>query len=120
MGSRQLAKAATRAKVLQAARVCFYAHGYADTTMRMVAEHAGMSCGAIFSSFAGKADLYRAVFGHEPITPEDGRLLLDALKAVRFAYSLAHVAQQVDPAGSESLQRASAVIARVEHIGERV
>lgn len=79
---RQTAKAATRAKVLEAAKTCFGTLGYERATIRDIANTAGMSTGAIFASFTGKAELYREVFGHDPISPEVGRELLERLQAI--------------------------------------
>lgn len=81
---RQVRKAATAAKVLQAARRVFQAEGFEAATMRDIAYEAGLSTGAIFTSYAGKAALYRAAFGHAPITPEVGRLMLRALEAAEL------------------------------------
>lgn len=75
-GVRTEAKAATRGKVLEAARRCFDAVGYEAATIRDIAARAGLSTGAVFANFAGKADLYLAVYGHAPISPEQGRELL--------------------------------------------
>lgn len=80
-GRRDRAKAATRAKVLDAAGVCFRTLGYGRSTMRDVANTAGVSTGAITGHFKDKADLYRAVFGHAPVTPELGRALMLAARS---------------------------------------
>lgn len=77
---RKLAKASTRAKVLQAGRELFEERGYEGSTIRDVARHTGMSTGAVFASFTDKADLYRAVYGHDPLTPEQGIKLAAALR----------------------------------------
>lgn len=77
---RKVQKAATREKVLSAARVVF-AGGYEQATIRGIAAAAGVSTGAIFASFTDKAALYREVFGHPPITPETGLALLRSLHA---------------------------------------
>ena len=49
-----------RDAVLSAARHQFLEKGYAGATVRAIAEEAGTTTGAIYSSFSGKADL----FGH--------------------------------------------------------
>lgn len=77
---RQEAKAATRAKVLEAARVGFNTLGYERTTIRDVARMAGMSTGAVFASFSGKEALYRELYGHAPVSPEHGRALVLAFR----------------------------------------
>jgi len=63
-------KAVTRARVLDVARAVFASRGYEGATIRLIAAELGMSTGAIFASFEDKADLYRAVYGHPPLTPE--------------------------------------------------
>jgi AcrR family transcriptional regulator len=73
--SRQQGKAATRAKVLEAAKALFEDVGYASATIRDIAARAGMSTGAVFASFEDKAAVYRALYGHAPISPEVGRAL---------------------------------------------
>lgn len=77
---RKLAKASTRAKVLQAGRELFVERGYEGSTIRDVARHTGMSTGAVFANFTNKADLYRAVYGHDPLSPEQGIKLAAALR----------------------------------------
>lgn len=69
---RQLAREATRAKVVAAARALFSARSYDDVDIRSIAQEAGMSTGAIFASFDGKAALWRAAMASEP--PVDGPL----------------------------------------------
>lgn len=75
---RAQAKARTQQRVLAAARTLFDRDGYATATIRAIAKEAGMSTGAVFANYEDKADLYRAVYGHDPITPEQGRRLLEA------------------------------------------
>lgn len=80
---RDLAKAATYQKVLEAAAGLFAAEGgYEAATIRSIAKAAGMSTGAVFANFPDKAALYRAIYGHAPISPEQGRELLGHLRAV--------------------------------------
>lgn len=81
--SRTLQKAATRAKVLAAAKALFDAEGYQAVTIRGLAAAVGMSTGAVFTHWSDKEALYREVYGHAPITPELGRALyLAGLRAV--------------------------------------
>jgi len=87
---RQLQKAETRAKVLEAARAGFSTQGYERTTIRDIASAARMSTGAVFASFADKAAIYRELYGHAPVTPEQGRALL---LAGRIALNGQHSAQ---------------------------
>lgn len=79
MTRRDLAKARTRGKVIAAAKACFSARGYEAATIREIAKVAGMSTGAVFANFAGKAELYTAIYGHPPVSPERGAQLLASL-----------------------------------------
>lgn len=58
---RVLAKEATQTRVLDAAHQLFSTEGWEATTIRAVADEAGMSTGAIFAHYAGKTDLFIAV-----------------------------------------------------------
>jgi AcrR family transcriptional regulator len=60
--TRAQSKAHTRALLLDAARKVFLERGYHRTSLEAVAEAAGFSIGAVYSAFAGKADLFFAVF----------------------------------------------------------
>lgn len=62
---RQVAKARTRLKVLEAARNLFAERGYDAATIRDIAKGAGMSTGAVFANFQDKAELFEAVFAEE-------------------------------------------------------
>lgn len=76
---RQLSKARTAKRVLDEARTLFEAPGgYEGATIRAIATAAGSSTGAVNANYEGKAELYKAVYGHYPITPEQGRRLLAA------------------------------------------
>jgi AcrR family transcriptional regulator len=55
--SRELQKQQTRARLLHAARESFEARGFEQTTMRAVAEAAGVAVGTIFVHFEDKRDL---------------------------------------------------------------
>lgn len=73
---RAQAKALTYRKVKEAATRLFAAEGgYESATIRGIAKAAGMSTGAVFASFPDKVAIYRAIYGHAPISPEQGRLL---------------------------------------------
>ena len=82
---RERAMASTCEAVLAAAKAQFEASGYERTTIRTIASTAGFSTGAVFTHFASKADLYSAVFGHAPLTPEDGRALRFEVEELRQA-----------------------------------
>ncbi len=60
-GVRQLAKQATRERVLAAARDLFDEIGYEDATIRMIAQRAGVSVGSVFTTFAGKTEILSQV-----------------------------------------------------------
>ena len=59
--ARQSQKAATRAKVLEAARELFDTQGYQGTTIREIARHAGVSVGSVFTTFASKGEILSQV-----------------------------------------------------------
>lgn len=52
----------SRARILEAALALFSAHGYERTTVRMIAEAAGVAQGLMYSHFDGKEGLLRAIF----------------------------------------------------------
>jgi AcrR family transcriptional regulator len=82
MTPRQAAKLSTRQKIIDTARSAFEMVGYEATTMRLIAKSMGMSTGAVFANFTGKAEIYRAIYGHEPVSPEIGAQLMRAAKEV--------------------------------------
>jgi len=55
-------QARTRAELLETAAAVFAQRGYAGATVEEIAERAGYSHGAVYSNFAGKTDLFLAVF----------------------------------------------------------
>ena len=59
---RAVAAASTRAQVLAAAHELFLGNGFAATTIRTVAESAGVSQETIYKSFGSKAALLKAVY----------------------------------------------------------
>lgn len=58
---RALAKRKTRERVLQAARSLFAERGFEGATIRDIAQHAGMSTGAVFASFNDKSELFEEI-----------------------------------------------------------
>ena len=54
--------AATRAALVAAARPLFAEHGYAAVSTDQIARAAGVTRGALYHQFAGKEDLFAAVF----------------------------------------------------------
>lgn len=100
---RQAKAAATRAKVLAAAKALFERGGYEAATIRAIAAEAGCSTGAFFVHWPDKAAAYRELYGHAPVTPELGRaLLLAARPALNesgpFVARLAAVVAQAEEA----------------------
>lgn len=85
MTKRSENKARTRALVLEVAKAAFDTLGYEGADIRTIAATMGMSTGAVFSNFASKADIYREIYGHWPISPEAARQLRDVLKRLAFA-----------------------------------
>jgi AcrR family transcriptional regulator len=55
-------QAQTRAQLIQAAADVFARRGFQATTVEEIAERAGYSHGAVYSNFAGKEELFLAVF----------------------------------------------------------
>lgn len=77
VGSRRLqSKARTRRKVMDSARDLFIERGYETATIRDIANHAGLSTGAVFANFSDKHELFEAVL------MEDCNAVLDAMKQV--------------------------------------
>lgn len=52
----------TRRELIAAAARVFATHGYAASSIEEIAEEAGYSHGAVYSNFAGKEDLFLAVY----------------------------------------------------------
>lgn len=55
-------RAATRQRLVVAARECFVADGYDDVSTERIRRAAGVSRGAMYHHFASKRDLFEAVF----------------------------------------------------------
>lgn len=53
----------TRGRILDAGLDLFARHGFAGTSMRMLARAAGLRESSLYNHFAGKDDLYQAVLG---------------------------------------------------------
>jgi AcrR family transcriptional regulator len=49
-------------RIVEAALTLFAEHGYAGTTIRMIAKEAGISLGLMYNYFSGKEELLRAIF----------------------------------------------------------
>jgi AcrR family transcriptional regulator len=61
LGIRKAQKAATRQRVVAAARELFEGVGYEETTIRMIAERAGVSVGSVFTTFESKVDIFNYI-----------------------------------------------------------
>jgi AcrR family transcriptional regulator len=61
MGVRKAQKQATRERVVDAARELFEDVGYEDTTIRMIADRAGVSVGSVFTTFESKVDVFNHI-----------------------------------------------------------
>lgn len=116
VGARARAKVATKAKVIAAAKVVFGTLGYDRATIRDIARTAGLSTGAIFASFEGKAQLFQAAIS-EPAptsnTIDASQKMLAALKvAERFMVGFEgdHLQDGID----EQLAQVRAAIAQAE------
>jgi AcrR family transcriptional regulator len=59
--SRKEKQQQTRAAIIESAITLFAEHGVEGTSMEAIARHAGLTQGAIYSNFAGKADLWWAI-----------------------------------------------------------
>ncbi len=59
--------AASRARIVEAAHALFTEQGYNATSMRQIAARAGLTLGGIYAQFAGKEQIWTAVFTqHHP------------------------------------------------------
>jgi AcrR family transcriptional regulator len=61
VSGRQSQKAATRNRVIVAARELFDTQGYQGTTVREIARHAGVSVGSVFTTFSSKGEILSQV-----------------------------------------------------------
>lgn len=98
---RALAKQRTREKVLASARQLFTERGYEGATIRDIAKAAGMSTGAVFASFADKAELFDEILAadyaelHDAMrdASQPAKTTKDALSAMFAAAYRFHLAQ---------------------------
>jgi len=77
--TREQSKAATRERLLDAARSVFAASGFHGASVEEVAAAAGFSTGALYSNFEGKEDLFLALMERE--IDEHAREIADAVSA---------------------------------------
>jgi len=83
-------KARIRDAVLSAAKAEFEVSGYDRASIRAIASRAGVSPRAVFAYFVCKIDLYRTLYGEQPVTAEEGGVLRSEVEAVRGALNTAH------------------------------
>lgn len=136
---RQDAARTTRARIIEAAKAGFLAHGFGGTTIRQFAEDAGVSQETIYKTFGGKAALLKSVYdvtlaGDDEDIPLAGRpeaiAVRDAPSPAAAAASYAELAQlisrRIDPLlrvllGARDTDRALAEFARTideeRHVG---
>lgn len=117
LNKRQLPKAATREKVLKAARDLWAEPGsYERGTIRQIAQAAGMSTGAIFANFMGKAELWAAALETDHAVG-DGVLARAAPELFLSLQQLLEVrpeiAREEDPFATRAWQIAEALADRV-------
>jgi AcrR family transcriptional regulator len=103
LNGRQTQKAATRGRVLQAARELFETEGYHGATIRAIARRANVSVGTVFTSFASKGDILSEVMEDrlDPLYNELDRVAshlrgstidrLRSLFGIYFVFELNHV-----------------------------
>jgi AcrR family transcriptional regulator len=77
--TREQSQAATREKLLAAARTIFARDGYGGASIDRIADEAGFSKGAVYSNFRGKEDLFLAVMENQSVA--DLPALLAAIEA---------------------------------------
>lgn len=82
MGTRERQRAATRARIIEAAAAAFVGSGYASATIASIARRADVSAESVYVIFTNKRELLRAVIEH---TAGDGAAVVDEswLDAVR-------------------------------------
>jgi AcrR family transcriptional regulator len=78
---RQEQAASTRARILSAAGELFEAQGYARTTIRAVAEHAGVAADTVYATFGSKARLLTALIDLRLVPAGDVVNVLDTPEA---------------------------------------
>jgi AcrR family transcriptional regulator len=102
-GLRQSQKAATRQRVLAAARDLFASQGYEAATVRQIANLAGVAVGSVFTCFASKGEILSEVMKDrlDGLYAELDRVIphlrgstadrLRSMFAIHFAFEFRHV-----------------------------
>lgn len=99
-------KAATRARLVTAAKALWDEHAYEDVSLRDIARKAGYSTGAIFSLWEGKEALWVETMGRPPETAASLRSQRDALAAVlAAAWSAFTQADYIGDALTDAMER---------------
>jgi AcrR family transcriptional regulator len=62
---RARSKAITRERIIQSARHLFTLNGFHKATLRDIAEHAGLSTGAVFANFKDKQEIFNLILFEE-------------------------------------------------------
>ncbi len=55
-------RAESRRRIIESALALFAEHGYEKTSIKLIAQHAGISQGLMYNYFAGKDELLKAIF----------------------------------------------------------
>ena len=107
---RDAQREASRRRVLDAAHSLFDEFGYASTTVRMVADRAGLSVGGVFTTFEDKADIL-----HHVRMEQSSKLLeeLRALAPTLTGCARERVCRMVEVAYTRDFQNIPLVIAYI-------
>ena len=79
----QIQKEEVRNRIIEAAKQEFLRNGYRRTSMRTIAEQAGVTPGNIYAYFRGKADLLDVIT--RPTLEELNRLIAEVSKGARIS-----------------------------------
>jgi AcrR family transcriptional regulator len=58
----EVVRAESRRRIIESALALFAEHGYEKTSIKMIAQHAGISQGLMYNYFAGKDELLKEIF----------------------------------------------------------
>lgn len=84
---RAVAARDTRRRVIEAARAGFLEQGYPTTTIRAVAERAGVSQETVYKSFRGKAGLLKAVYDVTVAGDDDQRTIAERPESLAVSHA---------------------------------
>ena len=88
---------ASRDRLLEAGQTLFSAQGYAATSMRQVAESAGLALGGIYNHFPSKEALFQSILlEHNPFMRYNLRRLTETIDRQQFKSLLEELTQQPD------------------------